>query len=67
MILDNISREADSDGNLNVLNIERNDDGSWVNNNYANPDNVWNGDNQLVFVRNCVHFSLTRSGSFLLV
>lgn len=40
---------ADPDGNPNVFNVERNDNGSWLNNNWANPDNRWNGDNQFVF------------------
>lgn len=30
--------KADADGNLKVLNLERNSDGSFVNSNYANPD-----------------------------
>ncbi len=32
----------DSDGNPNVLNANRNDDGRWVNANWNNPDNRWN-------------------------
>ena len=40
-----------SDGDLNVFNVEHNDDGLWLNSNYGNPDNVWNADNQWVFVR----------------
>jgi len=42
---------TDSDGNLNVFNVKRNDDGLWLNANYANPDNHWNGDNLWVFRR----------------
>ena len=40
---------ADSDGNPNVFNLERNDDGLWLNNNWAKPDNTWNPDNKFVF------------------
>lgn len=50
---DGVSHKADANGNLNVLNVERNSNGSWVNRNYANPDNVWNGNYPLVFCRNC--------------
>lgn len=31
-----------SDGNPNLLNANRNDDSSWLNANYDNPDNRWN-------------------------
>lgn len=45
---------ADSDGNPNVLNVERNTDGLWLNSNWANPDNKWNPDNQFAFsLRKC--------------
>ena len=40
-----------SDGNLNVFNVEHDDDGLWLNSNYDNPDNVWNAGNRWVFVR----------------
>ncbi len=49
--MDGISYETDSDGNLKVFNVERNDDGLWLNSNYANPDNKYNGDNRWVFGR----------------
>jgi hypothetical protein len=46
--------ETDSDGNPNVFNVERNDDGSWLNNNWAKPDKKWNPNNKFVFrLRNC--------------
>ena len=51
---------TDSDGNLNVFNVKRNDDGKlWLNANNGNPDNVWNGNNRWVFLRprNSLHFS----------
>ena len=42
---------TDSDGDLNVFNVKRNDDGkSWLNANYGNPSNFWNADNRFVFV-----------------
>lgn len=51
---------TDSDGNPNVFNVERNDDGNrWLNTNWANPDDQWNLDNRIVFrLRNSLHFSL---------
>jgi len=50
---------TDSGGNLKVFNVEHNDNGQWLNSNNGNPDNVWNPDNQWVFVlpRNLLHFS----------
>ena len=61
---DGASHIADANGNLNVLNVERNEDGSWVNSNYANPDNVWNGNERLLLCRNCRCFSLPISREF---
>ncbi len=41
---------TDSDGNPNVFNVNRNDDGKrWLNTNYANPGNRWNLENEIVF------------------
>ena len=40
---------TDSDGNPNVFKLERNDDGLWLNDNWAKPDNEWNPDNKFVF------------------
>ena len=39
-----------SDGDLKLLNANRNDDGSWLNTNYDNPDNRWNRENGFAFV-----------------
>ena len=47
--IDGASYNTDSDGNLNVFNLNRNDDGVWLDNNWAKPDNRWNPDNELVF------------------
>lgn len=58
---DGTSRKADANGNLNVLNVERNSNGSYVNRNYANPDNVWNGNERLLVCRKCQCFSLQRT------
>ena len=34
--------DTDQGGNPNVFNLERNDDGLWLNNDWAKPDNTWN-------------------------
>jgi hypothetical protein len=47
---DDVLYIRDSNGNLNVFNVEHDDDGRWLNANYGNPDNVWNPDNEFVFV-----------------
>lgn len=55
-----------SDGNLNVFNVERNENGAWLNTNEGNPDNVWNGNNHWMFSRNWLYFSPdVMSGEFL--
>ena len=46
---------ADADGNPNVFNVNHDDNGRWLNNKWAKPDNKWNPDNQLLFrLRNSV-------------
>ena len=40
---------TDSDGNPNVLNANRNDDGRLVNANWDKPGNQWNDDGAFVF------------------
>jgi hypothetical protein len=55
---------SDSDGYLKVFNVERNDDGAWLNSNYDNPDNVWDASNRWLFRRNCLYFSRS-NGSFV--
>lgn len=55
--------EADRDGNPNVFNVERNEDGLWLNNNWAKPTNKWNPDNEFVFCfRKYVLPALTKCG-----
>ena len=53
-----------SDGDLNVFNVKRNDDGDlWLNANYDNPGNIWNPDNRWVFAaRNFLYFSCLLAG-----
>lgn len=47
-----------SGGNPHVFNVERNEDGLWLNDNWAKPDNRWNPENSFVFrFRNSLHFS----------
>ncbi|OGM93552.1 hypothetical protein A2935_02905 [Candidatus Wolfebacteria bacterium RIFCSPLOWO2_01_FULL_47_17b] len=49
--MEDAAYKTDSDGNLNVFNVECNDDGRWLNGNNGNPDNFWNGNNRWVFCR----------------
>ena len=52
--LDGVPRKTDSNGNPNVFNLKRNDDGLWLNNNWAKPSNEWNPNNKFAFrLRNC--------------
>lgn len=41
--------QTDRNGNPNVFNVEHNDSGLWLDNNWAKPDNRWNADNKIVF------------------
>ncbi|OGG62221.1 hypothetical protein A3C19_03050 [Candidatus Kaiserbacteria bacterium RIFCSPHIGHO2_02_FULL_54_22] len=43
--------QNDSDGNPNVFNVNRNDDGLWLNANNGRPDNEWNPENRFIFLR----------------
>ncbi len=63
---DGAAHITDSNGNPSAFNVERNDDGrSWLNNDWANPDNRWNLDNRLLFhLRNSLYFSSARAGEF---
>ncbi len=40
---------AYSDGDPNLLNVNRDDDGCWLNANYDRPGNRWNRDNGFAF------------------
>src|SRR3989344_5425564 len=48
-VTDDVPHNTDSDGYPNVFKLERNDDGLWLNDNWAKPDNEWNPDNKFVF------------------
>lgn len=67
--LDGAAYISDSDGNPNVFNVERNDNGKlWLDNDWTNPDNRWNLDNRIVFrLRNSLHFSPRSGGAEFLV
>ena len=58
---------TDRNGKANVFNLEHNEDGLWLNNNWDNPDNRWNPDNEFMFVvRNTILFRIKNCGfSFL--
>jgi len=60
-----ISYITDRNGNPNVFKLERNDNGLWLNDNWAKPDNRWNPDNQVVFtLRKYYLFPALLSGVF---
>lgn len=46
---DGTLHDTDRNRNPNVFKLERNADGLWLNNNWANPDNEWNPDNEFAF------------------
>lgn len=48
--MEGTSYRTDSDGNLNIFNVEHDDDDLWLNANYGNPDNFYNGNNRFLFV-----------------
>ena len=58
---------TDSDGNPNVLNANRNDDGQWVNTYWDKLDNQWNDNGAFVFLVSAILFisPLLRQGSFI--
>lgn len=43
--------QNDPDGSPHVFDVNRNDDGLWLNTNDGRPDNEWNPDNRFVFLR----------------
>lgn len=54
---------TDSSGYPNVFNVDRNEDGRWLNANDARPENRWNPENAFVFRRrNPLRFSHGMSG-----
>ena len=61
--MDGTTYEADRNGNPNVFNVERNEDGLWLNNNWAKPTNDWNPSDEFVFrFRKYISPALTRCG-----
>lgn len=57
--MDGAAHVPDSDGNPNVFDVKRNDDGKlWLNNDWKNPDNRWKLDNRIVFR---LRYSLTKA------
>lgn len=66
--MDGTPYSTDRDGNPNVFNVNRNDDGLWLDNNWAKPDNEWNPDNQFVFRLRNYFFSVPpAAGRFFLL
>ncbi len=61
-----MAHRIDRDGNPNVFNVERNDDGLWLNDNIANPDNDWNDDNKFMFRLRKWFFPRSQGAVFLL-
>lgn len=55
-----------SDGNPNVLNANRNDDGRWLNANWDDPQNRWNDNGAFAFLVSATLFiSPPARGSFV--
>ena len=51
---DGAAYKTDRNGNPNVFNLKRNEDGLWLEDNWAKPENRWNPDNEFVFrLRKC--------------
>jgi hypothetical protein len=53
-----VSRNSDGDSKL--LNVNRNDDGSWLNTYYDKPDNQWNRENGFAFAVSQLSLFLSR-------
>ena len=64
--MDGTPYNTDRDGNPNVFNVNHNDDGLWLDNNWTKPDNEWNPDNQFVFRLRNYFFSAPTSVRFFL-
>jgi len=54
---------TDRNGNPNVFNLNHNDNGFWLNNNIAKPDNKWNPENEFLFRLRKYFFFRTSTGS----
>jgi hypothetical protein len=44
-----VIRTLEANGNPHLLNSNRNDEGDWLNTNWANPDNNWNDNGAFAF------------------
>jgi hypothetical protein len=56
---------TDSNGYLNVFNVEHDDNELWLNTYNGNADNFYNADNLFVFVRRNSFISLPKRESFV--
>jgi len=67
--MDGALYNADSDGDLKLFSVERNDSDLWLNSYYDNPGNIWNADNRFVFARprNSLYFSTFMGGFILMI
>ncbi len=46
-----LAHNTDADGDPKVFDVNHDNDERWLNTNWTNPDNHWNGDKQVAFVR----------------
>ncbi len=67
--LEEVMHITDSDGNPNVFELKRNDNGKrWFNANWTNPDDKWNLDNEVVFrLRKHAYFSFAKAREFCFI
>ncbi len=64
--MDGVLHITNRDGNLNVFNVESNNNGLWLNNNWATPGSRWNLDSGFVFCfRKYFFLSRLRGAIFL--
>ena len=58
--------DTDSNGDLNVFDVEHDNDDRWLNTYNGHPDNLYNPDNRIVFVipRQSLRFSPSSDGEF---
>ncbi len=64
--MDGVPHKTDPDGDPNVFELKCNEDGLWLNDNWAKPSNEWNPDNKFVFrLRNCFLSAVLEVAVFL--
>ncbi len=62
-VIDGTLYRTDRNGNPNVFRIDHDDNGMWLNNNWANPTNKWNPNNEFLFsLREYILFRIIRCG-----